>query len=193
MKREKFPKQAEIQIKYGEALERNLANVKNWKYDTELKDPEIQDAIRLLRNKVGLRTLLSVWTEAEVFELLDGDPKEYYAEYKLENIVRYIWEGSIPEVIVKNADGTTIAKDRIISYCFEVETDGYGCETGWFYFDFAVFADADYNEVAFAGTFKTAIDVLHADESELKTWMYARDWDFEKKTLEELERKCDEE
>lgn len=193
MKYEKFPKRAEIRIKYDEALERNLEKARNSRYETELKDPEVQDAIRLIQKKVGLLSLIDFWPKAEVFEIMDMEIKERVSEFVLENVVRYIFSEKIPEVIMKGDDGSIIYGDRIMTFCWEVDKDGWGCETGWLYFDFAVYNDENFKEVAFAGTFKTAIDVLHANKEELQTWLYSRDWEFKEKDIEELEKKYNEE
>lgn len=193
MKREKFPKPAEIRIKFDEALERRLANAMTWKNDSTFKDPEVQHACRVIQKKVGLLSLLDFWPTSEVLEVLDLEPRERFTEFELENVVRHVFAERIPEVIVKRSDGTIVRNDRIMTYCWEVDRDGWGCETGWFYFDFAVFKDENFGEVEFCGTFKTSIDVLHANEGELQTWLYARDWEFEERDHEELVKKYDEE
>lgn len=193
MKREKFPKPAEIQIKYNEALERNLEKAKTWKTDNVFNDPEVQNACRIIQKKVGLLQLLDFWPTSEVLEILELEPRERFTEYKLEHIIRQLFSEKIPHVDVKRHDGSIIKQDRIISYCWEVESDGWGCETGWFYFDFAVFSDENFQNVAFSGTFKTSIDILHANDDELQAWLYAREWEFENVDHDDLEKKYNQE
>lgn len=193
MKRSKFNPVAEIRIKYDEALERNLENVHKWDHHPELREPEVQNAFRIIHQKVGLREFLNVWPSAEVFELLDSEPKEFFFEFKLINVIKRVFSDKIPHIKISNhINGQIYEAENVTIYYSNADVDGWCVPTGWLYIDFAAFNDANYKQLLFAGEFKTAIDVLNATNDELDSWLYSREWEFNYITLDKLyEKYCE--
>lgn len=189
-------KHDQLEIIGKEALERNLKEAKNWWKYWKIDDPELENAIRIVYDKGWLHQLLSVWPQNEIATLLDKEPKEYFFDEKLKNVIRHMFEGAVPTYPNDWREGKE--EDYIFIYDFLVDTDGYNCETGWLEFWFSVFdhefvEEKDgkrhytHHKEAFSGLLIIGIDILNATDDEIKTWKFARDFKFKKMSIENIE------